>query len=429
VIEEKPRQIAMRILKRGFGEDKFLEDVLEEELRGVTLKPQDRGLIKELVFGIARWQSALDWLIAKKAVMQPKPEVEVLLRLGLYQIFWLDRIPAHAAVHETVELAKKTGFPRQANFINAVLRGFLREREQTLKALEELKAEEPSKAFSHPEWLCERWRRRWDGEKLRKLLEWNNSSPPTYARVNTLKTDAEKLAAKWKEEGVEFVPRQWDWIGEGLMFELTSHPSLATLPSFVEGFFYVQDPSTLLAVVALAPEAGETVLDMCAAPGGKSTMMAQLMRNEGHIVAQDPHNARRDMVRENCLRLGVTNVQMIHPGVSTKQEKDYDRILVDAPCSNTGVMRRRVDVRWRLRSEEIARLHETQSYLLRQGARQLKRGGRIVYSTCSIEPEENGDVVQEFLDGHKNFVMDYERSLVPFADGVDGAYVARLRKI
>jgi 16S rRNA (cytosine967-C5)-methyltransferase len=429
VTAEKPRQIAMRVLKRSFEEPKFLDDLLEEELRHLTLKPQDRGLVKELVFGISRWQSALDWLIARKSTLQPKPEVEILLRMGLYQIFWLERIPEHAAVHETVELAKANGFPRQANFINAVLRGFLREREATQKALEVLKADEPAKGYSHPDWLCERWRRRWDGEKLQKLLEWNNSSPPTYARVNTLKTDAAQLAAKWKEEGVEFTPRQWDWVGDGLLFELVSHPSLAALPSFQEGLFYVQDPSTLLAVVSLAPEPGETILDMCAAPGGKTTMIAQLMRNEGSIVAQDPNNTRRDLVRENCQRLGVTNVQMVHPGVNPRQEKPFDRILVDAPCSNTGVMRRRIDVRWRLRGEEIDRLRETQSYLLRQGARQLRPGGRLVYSTCSIEPEENGDVVKEFLEGHRNFVMDYERSLLPFIDGVDGAYVARLRKL
>ena len=133
-------------------------------------------------------------------------------------------------------------FPARPKFINAVLRNFLREREQTQKALAELKNENPALGYSHPEWLCERWRRRWDGEKLQRLLQWNNTPPTTYARVNTLKTDTERLAARWKEEGVEFLPRQWDWIGEGLVFELTSHPSLATLPSFQEGLFYVQDP-------------------------------------------------------------------------------------------------------------------------------------------------------------------------------------------
>ena len=428
VTAEKPRQIAVRVLKRYGVESDYLESVADAELGRAALSPADRRLAMELIFGVTRWQETLDWLIDRKTDKRPqKPEVRILLRLGLYQLFWLERIPEHAAVHETVADAKHLGFVNQAGFINALLRNYVREREETQVRLTELKTTQPAVGYSQPQWLCNRWKGRWGHEKLLQLLDWNNTPPATYARLNTLKTDADKLTAQWKEEGVEFVPRQWDWVGNGLVFELQGHPPLADLPSLEQGLFYVQDPSTLLAVVVLDPQPGQMVLDTCAAPGGKTTLMAQLMRNQGQIVAQDVHTVRRDLVRENCLRLGVTNVHLTHPSVSEPGQAGYDRILIDAPCSNTGVMRRRVDVRWRLQPEEIERLRQTQLELLHRAAAQLKPRGTLVYSTCSLEPEENEEVTREFVSRHPGFAIDYERNLLPFVEGVDGAYVARLR--
>jgi len=201
------------------------------------------------------------------------------------------------------------------------------------------------------------------------------------------------------------------------------------LPSFKDGWFYVQDPSTLLAVRELGAKPGESVLDLCAAPGGKTAFIAELMENRGRITAQDREPDRLELIRENCARLGVTCVEAsIAPmGIIAKPSKRFDRVLVDAPCSNTGVMRRRVDLRWRIRPEEIERLSTAQLELLRQAAPRVKPGGILVYSTCSLEPEENGAVVKQFLAEHPDFTLEQERELTPFADGVDGAYVARLR--
>lgn len=427
---EKPRQIAARLLKLYAADTGYLDDLLERELASASLSQPDRGLVQELAYGVVRWQNTLDYLIARKSKPQKqKPEIEILLRLGLYQLFWLQRIPEHAAVHVTVELAKQHGFSAQARFINAVLRSYLRERETTVQLLHDLKNTDPALGYSHPRWLCQRWDKRWGADNLRKLLEWNNIPPITYARLNTLKADAPQLLARWQEEGVQFEPKQWDWVGPELIFELKEHPPLATLPSFRQGMFYIQDPSTLLAVVCLAPQPGEFVLDTCAAPGGKTTLIAQIMRNQGHIVAQDPHVVRRDLVRENCLRLGVINVEVAHPDHKLPPPFDvqFDRVLVDVPCSNTGVMRRRVELRWRIRDEEIERLRLTQFDLLKKAAAHLKPGGTLVYSTCSLEPEENSQLVREFLVKNRNFTLDLERSLTPFNDGVDGAYVARLK--
>jgi 16S rRNA (cytosine967-C5)-methyltransferase len=455
---QKPRQIAVQVLLQRRGKGGFTEDWLQTALAGAALSPADRRLCQEIVCGVVRWQAALDWLIARKTDgREQKPGLQNLLRLGLYQIFWLDRIPDHAAVNETVELAKQLGFGPNAGFVNALLRGYLRETDATRKRLAELKTAQPALGWSHPEWLVLRWQKRWGAEKTAQLLEWNNTPPKTFARVNTLKfggagsplpadggasvpasrlvsslappKDAGDLLTRWRDENVEYDFVRRDWLEENLVFELRSHPPLASLASFRDGWFYVQDPSTLLAPALLGAKPGETILDFCAAPGGKTTFLAQLMNNQGRIVAQDVSEERLKLIRENCTRLGVTCVEpVLSSTLNSQPSTRFDRVLVDAPCSNTGVMRRRVDLRWRIQLEEILRLQRTQLELLQQAATRLKPGGVLVYSTCSLEPEENQEVVNQFLFRHTAFKLESERELLPFVDGVDGAYVARMRK-
>jgi len=465
---QKPREIAVRVLQQRRAGGKFIEDLLETALQSAQLSSADRALCQEIVYGIVRWQATLDWLIARKTDgREQKPALQNLLRLGLYQIFRLDRIPDHAAVNETVELAKQNGFGAQAGFVNAILRGYLREHDETKKLLAGLKISQPALGWSHPEWLVTRWQKRWGIEKTASLLEWNNTPPKTFARVNTLKTDAGKLLEKWRDENVEYDFVRREQLEENLVFELKSQPPLSSLASFRDGWFYIQDPGTLLAACKLGPQPGETILDFCAAPGGKTTFIAQLMNNQGRIVAQDVSDERLKWIQENCARLGVTCVEMVvsdwarphpdplpqereqqcatreisnrvriadrlttipplHAGEGRGEGKLFDRILVDAPCSNTGVMRRRVDLRWRIQPAEIERLRAAQLDLLQQAATQVKPGGVLVYSTCSLEPEENGEVVKQFLSERADFKLDYERELLPFADNVDGAYVARI---
>jgi 16S rRNA (cytosine967-C5)-methyltransferase len=443
VNDQNPRQIALRILGRRKTGGAFVEDLLENALSDARISSADRGLCQEIVYGVVRWQSTLDWLIARKTNgREQKLPLQNLLRLGLYQIFWLDRIPDHAAVHETVELAKQNGFGPQAGFVNAILRGYLREADETKKLLAELKISNPAIGWSQPEWLVEKWQKRFGAEKTAQLLEWNNTPPKTYARVNTLKADAGKLVEKWREENVEYDFILRDWLEENLVFELKSHPPLNSLASFRVGWFYIQDPSTLFAMRELDPQPGETILDLCAAPGGKTTFIAQQMNNEGKIVAADIAEERLKLVQENCARLGVTCVEFCRSRgdeaqiskseigqslvTSAATSKRFDRILVDAPCSNTGVMRRRVDLRWRISPEEILRLRQTQLDLLKLAATKLKPGGVLIYSTCSLEPEENSEVVKGFLREHDNFKLESEHELLPFADNVDGAFVAKL---
>jgi 16S rRNA (cytosine967-C5)-methyltransferase len=470
---KNPRQIAVRILQQRRANGEFTEDLLENALAGAQLPPADRALCREIVYGAVRWQATLDWLIARKtAGRKQKPALQNLLRLGLYQIFWLDRIPSHAAVNETVELARQNGFGAQAGFVNALLRGCLREADGIKKLLADLKISQPALGWSHPDWLVARWQKRWGAEKTAQLLEWNNTPSKTFARVNTLKLagaarQADRtpgpgvpaLLEKWREENVEYDFVRRDFLGkadpalrdqdarqrvptdfENLVFELKSHPPLMKLESFQQGWFYIQDPGTLLAACKLGPQPGETILDLCAAPGGKTTFIAQLMNNQGRIVAMDNSRERLKLLEENCVRLGVTCVETDFPstlnslpgqsGATTGQPSTgFDRVLVDAPCSNTGVMRRRLDLRWRIQPAEIRRLHDLQLSLLKRAALQVKSGGVLVYSTCSLEPEENAEVVKQFLHEHKDFKLEDEMELLPFADQVDGAYVARLKRL
>ncbi len=381
---QKPREIAVRLLQRRPG-GHYIEHLLEDALAQTQLSAADRHLCQELVYGIVRWQATLDWLVARKTANRAqKSLLQNLLRLGLYQIFWLDRIPDHAAVHETVELAKQSGLGPQAGFVNAVLRGYLREFDATRQLLAQLKVSEPALGYSHPDWLATRWTQRWGPDRAAQLMDWNNTPPAAFARVNTLKTDSAKLLAQWRQEDVEYDFVRGDWLEENLLFELKSHPPLAGLPSFRQGLFYVQDPSSLLAPRELDPQPGETVLDLCAAPGGKLSYLAQLMANQGQLLAHDTAPGRLKLIPENCARLGITCVSTFNPQSSTL----FDRILVDVPCSNTGVMRRRVDLRWRLRPEDFKGLRASQLQLLRQGAARLRPGGRLIYSTCSLEPKK-----------------------------------------
>lgn len=401
----------------------FVESLLEQALQKHSFKPEDRRFLQELLFGVARWQSTLDWLIAQKTKDQPQqPAVQNLLRLALYQMFWLERVPSYAAVNETVEIAKIRGLFGPAKFINALLRSYGREAEETKARLETLRTENPPIGFSHPEWLFRNWASRWGKDQAIELMKWNNSPPPTFARLNTLKASGEELTKRWQDEKVEFKPVVAEWLPEDISFELLAHSSLAQLPSFQEGWFYVQDPSTLLAPEMLEAEPGELILDLCSAPGGKTTYLAQMMENRGRIVAQDIDPERLQLVRDNARRLGT-------PIITTDAAADdiYDRILIDAPCSNTGVMRRRVDLRWRVSPDEIKRLTGIQIQLLKQAARKIRNGGIIVYSTCSLEREENSAVIREFLAGQPSFKLLEERELIPTRDAVDGAYVAKLQ--
>lgn len=398
------------------------DDLLHGALQRSPLPPRDRGLVTELFYGCLRQRAALDWLIAQKAERMPKPEIAVLARLGLYQLFFLDRVPPHAAVNSTVELAKRASSERLGGFLNGLLRNAHRDRPALASALQQ---QPLAVRCSHPAWLVTRWLARYDEADTRALLDWNNRPPKLFARVNTLRTSAEALLAKWRTAGIEAEPFSAASCAVP-MIEVRATESAERLPGFAEGEFYIQDPSTLSSVELLGAQPGERVLDACAAPGGKATCLAQLMQDRGEIVAEDTSAERLKQVVANCARLGVACVTVQQARASDSTETWFDRVLVDVPCSNTGVLRRRVDARWRLRGEDIARLATEQLALLQKAARRVKRGGVLVYSTCSLEPEENRGVVEAFAKAAPEFALDRCVETFPPRDGLDGAFAAKL---
>jgi 16S rRNA (cytosine967-C5)-methyltransferase len=342
----------------------------------------------------------------------------------LYQLFWLDRIPPHAAVNETVAAVQTLEPGPQAGFINAVLRNYARQIPETRQLLADLRTRDPAVGWSHPRWLVNRWQTQLSPAELQAFLAWNNAPALVYARVNTLRCDAARLIRAWRDENVDYDFVRHDWIEENSAFLLRHHPPIERLKSFQEGAFYIQDPSTLLPVHLLAPQPGERLLDLCAAPGGKTTLIAQRIDNDGQLVAAENDARRRERLRQNCERLGA-DVTVVPPE-DPRAQGPFDGILVDAPCSNTGVLRRRLDARWRLRAPEIQRAQRLQVDLLCQALNRLRPGGRLVYSTCSVEPEENNAVIEKTLASMPGVEPVSIRLLHPARDQVDGAFAALL---
>jgi 16S rRNA (cytosine967-C5)-methyltransferase len=335
-----------------------------------------------------------------------------VLRLGFYQIFHM-RIPHHAAVNETVNLAGKA-----RGLVNALLRRAIREFDALQQTLEKAP---PSIRFSHPEFLIRRWEDHFGKSEALQLCEWNNSPAEVYVRANGLKVTTGELLATAHDAAVS-----------------TAHPlaiktKQVPYPWIVNGLCYVQDPSTLTACDLLDPQPGEQVLDACAAPGGKTTYLAQLMSDSGHIAACDtvPHRLKR--LDENLKRLSVTCAQIFQCNwlkpCKLFQPESFDRILLDAPCSNTGVIRRRVDARWRLTPEDFSRMQEKQFNILKNLVPFLKKGGVLVYSTCSLEPEENESLVQRVTAEIPDLRFVESRQVLPYRDQIDGAFAAKFERI
>jgi 16S rRNA (cytosine967-C5)-methyltransferase len=340
------RAVAAQVLLAS--EKSFVDEALEDQ-RGAALSRRDRALLTTLVYGATRWRRELDWLIDRCAG-RVHPEIRQHLRLALFQIRHLDKIPRHAAVNEAVELAKGVS-RKSAGFVNAVLR----------KAADLDLPDTVGIRTSHPDWLIERWRQCYPGKDLDRILAADNAVLPVTIRLNPLK--------------------------QAGPIEVEGDP--AADPRFAEGFYTVQDETSMKVAPLLDPQPGERVLDLCAAPGGKSTHLAELLGGKGRVVAVDLPG-RIPLVAESAKRLGLPNIDCVAgDGTTIAFREPFDAILVDAPCSNTGVLSRRPDVRWRLREKDIAGAVAIQRKLTENAARLLRPGGRLVYSTCSLEPEEN----------------------------------------
>jgi 16S rRNA (cytosine967-C5)-methyltransferase len=413
------RGLALVALQKWRTSEQFADAILGQLLRSSDLTAPDRAFATELFYGVLRNLTLLDFWIDSLRSRHLDHDARDLLRLGLYQLFLLET-PEHAAVFETVALAAK----RSRSLINAVLRNATRGKADLLRKASE---QELSVRTSHPQFLIDRWRQNFGEKNAETLCDWNNRPALVYARINRIKISEEDFLVG-SARCADRIPQPRDAVPANFV-RLTNVPHDA----LAAGHCYIQDPSTAAACLLLDPKAGERVLDACAAPGGKTAFIAELMNNDGFILACDRDQNRVETLRDNLERLGAGIVHSIRhdwtSGGALPEQTAFDRILVDAPCTNTGVMRRRVDLRWRLTPEDFSRMPAEQLAIVRATIPLLKPGGILVYSTCSIEPEENEEVVTAILREFPFLKLVEQVSLLPFRDGVDGAFAAKFVRL
>lgn len=425
----KARTAAFRILRAIESSNVDLPAALARG-RADLDDERDRGLTMEIVTGTIRWQRSLDFLIehfAGRPLSKLDAEVVTILRLSLYQILHLDRVPASAAVDDGVDLTRLARKPSATGFVNGVLRNVVRQRNRLPFPVRPSEAVDRAAALaylgvthSHPQWLVARWLDRHGFELTERWVRFNNDTPPLTLRVNPLRMSRAELQDSLALEDVETVPTTY--APDGLT--VTSGNPLRTA---LDGSFVVQDESSQLVTRALAARPGEMVLDLCAAPGGKTTAIAADMADRGVLVASDVRPRRMRLLSQTVSASGAHSVRLIQVAAdgALPFSQQFDRVLVDAPCSGLGTIRRDPDIRWRRQEQELAGLAGRQVALLERAAAVVRRGGRVVYATCSSEPEENEAVVATFLESHGDAFeqvdlrLELDQSLHPLlsADG------------
>lgn len=444
------REVALRALRDVDVREAYANLALDARLSGSRLEGRDRALATELTYGVTRRRGTIDWVISQissRPLEQIDPWIRNDLRLAVYQILYMERIPHSAAVDQAVELAKQYGHAGVAKFVNGVLRNLLRKL-PTLQWPDP--AVDPVGALavrhSHPQWLVQEWTERFGSDQAVQLLEAGNRVPPLTVRVNTLKATREEVVAALEAEGVHAEPTGHSPFGL-IIHDLTSASYLDRLKAMKAGLFTVQDESSMLVGPVVAPEPGWTVIDVAAAPGGKTTHLAALMQNQGRVLALDIHPHKVELIEQNARRLGATIVEGICQDareVGRLMPERADAILCDVPCSGLGTLSRRPDARWRKSPTDVEQLLPIQQAILESAAKALKPGGVLVYSTCTIQPRENQELVEAFVQSHAEYAFDEIArflpaslagsatggyvQLLPHIHGTDGFFIARMRK-
>ena len=417
---KSPRETALELLMRIESGGAYGDRVLSSP-HMLMYDSRDRSFIRELVNGVMRWKLRLDRTIDMyytKRADSLSPPIRMILRLGLYQLMCVNSVPARAAVHESVGMASQVQGKGAGGLVNALLRRFTRDGEP--REWPGDPAERLSLELSYPLWLARRWIDHFGRETAEILMRTGNERHPVCIRPNTLRTSADELIRMLS--GEEF---ETSWVGAMPGYLLVREAEgLFGCKSFSDGLFTVQDPSAAMASILLDPSPGEAVLDLCAAPGGKTTHLAELMGDQGRILAIDVNPGRRGIVAETAQRLGCASITVTEGNACTfglgGMEK-FDRVLLDAPCTGTAVFSKRPDMKWRREESDISRLAALQWEMLENAARLTKPGGTLVYSTCSLEPEENSDLVREFLHEHPVFLLECDERFAEFQ--VDFGYV------
>lgn len=445
---ESVRTLATGILAEVDTKKAFADVMLDEALKRGSLSVRDQALLMEITYGTLRWRGRIDFYLqalTKRSLDKTDSFVRNLLRMSVYQLAFLDRVPDYAAVDEAVSIAKSHAGARIAGFVNGVLRSFLRiDKEFAPHPVRKNSAAALADYWSHPKWLIEDWMEYLPGD-ITALLEANNRQAPLVLRTNQRRTSRESLLEILKNSGADAAFT--DWSPEGIIVHGQSR--VDQLPGFGEGLFQVQGESSQLIAYLLDPQPGETILDACAAPGGKVTHIAELMQDIGQVIATDVSPKGIDKINENKERLGHGSIRAVQANMACDLDEicqdGYDRILVDAPCSGLGTLRSHPEIKWNRTRSDVVRLQKLQRKLLAQMVTRLKPQGVLVYSTCTLTHAENENVVEAFLRQHREFVLEdaahhlpgqakgltrgkYFMTL-PHRHNTDGFFAARMRKV
>ena len=433
---DKTREIALKILYKIDKEQAYSNIVLNEEIKQnrKNLTEKDIGLISEIVYGVTTWRLTLDEIIKKYSKIKLKkisPWILNVLRMGIYQIIFLDKIPKSAAVNESVNLSKRYGHSSSSNFVNAILRKIEKTDYEEFFEIKD-NIERISKTTSMPEWIIRELLKNNDIKKVEQICKNSNLKPRMTIRVNILKITKKDLIKKLEEQGIEY---QEINIKENLAEDfliLNKIKNIENLDLFKNGYFTIQDISAGLTAKILNPQPGEFVLDACSAPGGKTTYMAELMKNKGNIEAWDIHEHRTKLVEQNAKRLGIDIIKTKVKDASIYDEnlnEKFDKILLDVPCLGIGVIKRKPDIKWQRKIEDIQEITKIQKTILEKCSKYLKSKGEMVYSTCSILKEENEDVISEFLNTNTDFEVNKNDIFnVTLDEQSDGFFICKLQK-
>lgn len=413
--EASARSVSVEILM-NFDQNGVLDYSVADELES-----RDRAEVREYVQNILRRRSYLDFLIdefSNVKINEMKSSLKNILRLGVYDMVFMDSTPDYAAINETVEIAKYTLGSRTGDLTNAILRNLQRDINDLPKPSFEDRTKLVATTFSHPEWLVKRWTNRFGEREAFQLMQANNKRPIYYVRANNLRTKTENFKLRMTKHDIEFV--ESDWLPG--YFQVDSVAPFITKGWLSKGFCQIQDIAAGFAPYLLDPQPGESIYDLCAAPGTKSILMSDLMNGEGDILAVDISSERLDKLAESALSYHAENIRVRRADVTELELEEADGVLLDAPCTGTGVLSKRADLRWRRDEESLQNAVELQKKLLDSAARMVKKGGRLVYSTCSLEEEENMEQVMNFLDRHENFELETVEGFVPDEVMVDGSF-------
>ncbi|MEJ9218769.1 16S rRNA (cytosine(967)-C(5))-methyltransferase RsmB [Paenibacillus glucanolyticus] len=406
--QESPRELAMNVLTQVEQEGAYSNLLLNSALQKASLSKSDAGLATELIYGTISRLNTLDYFLDRyvnKGVAKLQPWVRALLRMSLYQVVYLDRIPDHAVVSEAVNLAKRRGHQGISGMVNGVLRNILRQKADLTIPEDMPAARRISLLHSHPQWLVERWIAQYGTEATEAICAANNEPPAVSVRVNTTMISREEMLKLMGSHGLDATPSPLSPYG----IVVKGAGNMALTDWYRDGLISIQDESSMLVAEAIQPEPGMRVLDCCAAPGGKSAHMGELMKDEGSIIANDIHTHKGKLISDQASRLGLDSIMTVTGDALDLADRfepaSFDRILLDAPCSGLGVIRRKPDLKWGKSEEDIAEIAALQLRLLESVSSLLRPGGILVYSTCTMEPQENEGVVSAFLEDHAEFVI------------------------